>query len=139
MTCAGLLGLALGQGVQAKPRDLMKDTQVQRGLAALAGKLLSLFDSGHGLPDAAHHSTHDPIDLCGLSRVMRRRGVGVWVSGDDDRRQAILLGLGSLLGSAYPFSLTRFHQQDPAIYIIAGIGMGEQGQVGRLFQRARIP
>src|SRR5438105_592723 len=36
---------------------------------------------------------------------------------------AILLGLGSLLGSAYPFSLTRFHQQDPAIYVIAGIAM----------------
>src|SRR6266704_4118645 len=34
-----------------------------RGLAALAGRVLSLFDSGHGLPNAAHHSTHDPIDL----------------------------------------------------------------------------
>ena len=45
-----------------------------RGLAALAGKILTLFDSGHGLPDAAHHSTHDPIDLYGLSRLMRRRG-----------------------------------------------------------------
>src|SRR3989454_5441943 len=31
-------------------------------------------------------------------RVMRRRGVGVWVSGDDDRRQAILLGLGAAAG-----------------------------------------
>src|SRR5947209_17730336 len=28
-------------------------------------------------------------------RVMRRRGVGAWVSGDDDRRQAIPLGLGT--------------------------------------------
>jgi uncharacterized protein len=45
-----------------------------RGLAALAGKILTLFDSGHGLPDAAHHSTHDPIDLYGLSRLMHRRG-----------------------------------------------------------------
>jgi uncharacterized protein YprB with RNaseH-like and TPR domain len=45
-----------------------------RGLAALAGKILTLFDSGHGFPDAAHHSTHDPIDLYGLSRLMHRRG-----------------------------------------------------------------
>src|SRR5205807_4510977 len=30
--------------------------------------------------------------------VMRRRGVGVWVSGDDDRRQAILLSLGAAAG-----------------------------------------
>jgi transcriptional antiterminator len=28
-------------------------------------------------------------------RVMRRRGVGVWVSGDDDRRRAILTSLGT--------------------------------------------
>jgi uncharacterized protein YprB with RNaseH-like and TPR domain len=45
-----------------------------RGLAALAGKILTLFDSGQGFPDAAHHSTHDPIDLYGLSRLMHRRG-----------------------------------------------------------------
>jgi hypothetical protein len=45
-----------------------------RGLAALAGKILNLIDSGHGFPDAAQHSTHDPIDLFGLSRVMQRRG-----------------------------------------------------------------
>jgi hypothetical protein len=45
-----------------------------RGLAALAGKILTLFDSGNGLADAAHHSTHDPLDLYGLSRVMQRRG-----------------------------------------------------------------
>ena len=31
-------------------------------------------------------------------RVMRRRGVGVWVSGDDDRRQAILTSLGAAAG-----------------------------------------
>ena len=30
--------------------------------------------------------------------VMRRRGVGVWVSGDDERRQAILTSLGSAAG-----------------------------------------
>jgi uncharacterized protein YprB with RNaseH-like and TPR domain len=45
-----------------------------RGLAALAGKILALFDSGIGFPDAAHHSTHDPLDLYGLSRLMQRRG-----------------------------------------------------------------
>src|SRR6266849_4578649 len=45
-----------------------------RGLAALAGKILTLFDSGHGFPDAAHHSTQDPLDLYGLSRLMQRRG-----------------------------------------------------------------
>jgi hypothetical protein len=39
MTCAGLLGLALGQGVQAKPRDLSKDIQVQRGLEFVAKAL----------------------------------------------------------------------------------------------------
>jgi transcriptional antiterminator len=31
-------------------------------------------------------------------RVMRRRGVGVWVSGNDDRRHAILTSLGSVAG-----------------------------------------
>src|SRR5947207_7894009 len=31
-------------------------------------------------------------------RVMRRRGVGVWVSGNDDRRRAILSTLGSVAG-----------------------------------------
>jgi uncharacterized protein len=45
-----------------------------RGLAALAGKILTLFDSGQGFPDAAHHSTQDPLDLYGLSRLMQRRG-----------------------------------------------------------------
>jgi uncharacterized protein YprB with RNaseH-like and TPR domain len=45
-----------------------------RGLAALAGKILALFDTGHGFPDAAHHSAHDPLDLYGLSRLMQRRG-----------------------------------------------------------------
>jgi uncharacterized protein YprB with RNaseH-like and TPR domain len=45
-----------------------------RGLAALAGKILNLFDSGHGLANAAHHSTQDPLDLYGLSRLVQRRG-----------------------------------------------------------------
>jgi uncharacterized protein YprB with RNaseH-like and TPR domain len=45
-----------------------------RGLAALAGKILTLFDSGNGLADAAHHSTQDPLDLYGMSRLMQRRG-----------------------------------------------------------------
>jgi transcriptional antiterminator len=31
-------------------------------------------------------------------RVMRRRGVGVWVSGNDDRRHALLMNLGSVAG-----------------------------------------
>src|SRR2546423_6594987 len=31
-------------------------------------------------------------------RVMRRRGVGVWVSGDDERRQAMLTSLGAAAG-----------------------------------------
>lgn len=31
-------------------------------------------------------------------RVMRRRGVGVWVSGDEDRRHALLTTLGSVAG-----------------------------------------
>src|SRR3989475_1670185 len=31
-------------------------------------------------------------------RVVRRRGVGVWVSGDDDRRQAMLTSLGAAEG-----------------------------------------
>ena len=30
--------------------------------------------------------------------VMRRRGVGVWVSGDDDRRHALLTSLGAAAG-----------------------------------------
>ena len=45
-----------------------------RGLAALAGKILTLFDSGNGLADAAHHSTQNPLDLYGMSRLMQRRG-----------------------------------------------------------------
>jgi len=45
-----------------------------RGLAALAGKILALLDSGHGIASAAHAETHDPIEVLGLSRIMRKRG-----------------------------------------------------------------
>jgi uncharacterized protein YprB with RNaseH-like and TPR domain len=45
-----------------------------RGLAALAGKILALLDSGHGLASAAHAETRDPIEVLGLSRIMRNRG-----------------------------------------------------------------
>ena len=45
-----------------------------RGLAALAGKILALLDSGHGIANAAHAETHDPIEVFGLSRIMRKRG-----------------------------------------------------------------
>ena len=34
-----------------------------RGLAALAGKILTLLDSGNGIANAAHPSTHDPLDV----------------------------------------------------------------------------
>src|SRR5882724_6202510 len=36
---------------------------------------------------------------------------------------AILVGLGALAGSAYPFSQIRFHEHDPGVYVVAGIGM----------------
>ena len=36
---------------------------------------------------------------------------------------SILLGLGSLVGSAVPFSMIHAHEQDPAAYVIAGIAM----------------
>ena len=45
-----------------------------RGLAALAGKILALFDSGNGLPDSADHGSYDPIDLFGVSRMLLRGG-----------------------------------------------------------------
>jgi len=45
-----------------------------RGLAALAGKILALLDSGNGFANALNAETHDPIDLLGLSRLLRRRG-----------------------------------------------------------------
>ncbi len=45
-----------------------------RGLAALAGKILALLDSGNGIASAAHPDTRDPIEVLGLSRIMRKRG-----------------------------------------------------------------
>jgi uncharacterized protein YprB with RNaseH-like and TPR domain len=45
-----------------------------RGLAALAGKILDLLDSGNGFANAPNPETHDPIDILGLSRIMRKRG-----------------------------------------------------------------
>jgi uncharacterized protein len=45
-----------------------------RGLAALAGKILALLDSGNGFASAQNAETHDPIDVLGLSRMMRKRG-----------------------------------------------------------------
>ncbi len=41
MTCAGLLGIALGEGVKLAPQDLSKDPQVQRGFDVLAKTLAS--------------------------------------------------------------------------------------------------
>jgi hypothetical protein len=45
-----------------------------RGLAALAGKILALLDSGNGIADSANAETRDPIEVFGLSRMMRNRG-----------------------------------------------------------------
>ncbi len=45
-----------------------------RGLAALAGKILALLDSGNGIANAQSAETHDPIEVLGLSRIMRKRG-----------------------------------------------------------------
>ncbi|HET6145292.1 MAG TPA: ribonuclease H-like domain-containing protein, partial [Candidatus Acidoferrales bacterium] len=45
-----------------------------RGLAALAGKILGLLDSGNALENAALADTHHPIEVLGLSRIMRKRG-----------------------------------------------------------------
>jgi hypothetical protein len=45
-----------------------------RGLAALAGKIFALLDSGNGLANAAHPDTHDPVEVLGLSRMLHRRG-----------------------------------------------------------------
>ena len=45
-----------------------------RGLAALAGKILALLDSGNGIANAAQAETRDPIEVFGLSRMMRNRG-----------------------------------------------------------------
>jgi uncharacterized protein YprB with RNaseH-like and TPR domain len=45
-----------------------------RGLAALAGKILALLDSGNGFAQALKAETHDAIDVLGLSRLLRKRG-----------------------------------------------------------------
>jgi len=45
-----------------------------RGLAALAGKIFTLLDSGNGIASAAHPDSHDPIEVVGVSRILRRRG-----------------------------------------------------------------
>src|SRR6266851_10308629 len=45
-----------------------------RGLAALAGTILALLDCGNGIASAAHAETRDPIELLGLSRLIRNRG-----------------------------------------------------------------
>ncbi len=45
-----------------------------RGLAAVAGKIFTLLDTGHGFANAAHPETHDPVDVLGLSRLLQRRG-----------------------------------------------------------------
>ena len=45
-----------------------------RGLAALAGKILALLDSGNGFANALNAETHDAIDVLGLSRLLRKRG-----------------------------------------------------------------
>ncbi len=45
-----------------------------RGLAALAGKILSLLDSGNGIAGAGQAEMRDPIEVLGLSRMMRNRG-----------------------------------------------------------------
>ncbi len=45
-----------------------------RGLAALAGKILTLLDSANGIASAATADAHNPIDVLGLSRLMRKRG-----------------------------------------------------------------
>jgi len=45
-----------------------------RGLAALAGKILALLDSGNGIASAADAETRDPIEVLGLSRILRNRG-----------------------------------------------------------------
>jgi uncharacterized protein YprB with RNaseH-like and TPR domain len=45
-----------------------------RGLAALAGKILTMLDAGNGIGPEAAFRSHDPMDVLGLSRLMRKRG-----------------------------------------------------------------
>ena len=45
-----------------------------RGLAALAGKILALLDSGNGIAGAAQAEPREAMEVLGLSRIMRNRG-----------------------------------------------------------------
>jgi uncharacterized protein YprB with RNaseH-like and TPR domain len=45
-----------------------------RGLAALAGRILTLLDSANGIANAVSAEEHNPMDVLGLSRLMRKRG-----------------------------------------------------------------
>ena len=45
-----------------------------RGLAALAGKIFTLLDSGNGIANASPPDMHDPVEVLGLSRMLHRRG-----------------------------------------------------------------
>jgi len=45
-----------------------------RGLAALAGTILALLDCGNGIASAARADMRDPVEVLGLSRLMRNRG-----------------------------------------------------------------
>src|SRR5579863_8456794 len=64
------------RGGSAKPLvGIFRQNQMDlRGLAALAGKILGLLDSGNGIENAALADTRDPIEVLGLSRIMRNRG-----------------------------------------------------------------
>ena len=45
-----------------------------RGLAALAGTLFALLDTGNGIADSQPPDARDPIEVLGLSRLLRSRG-----------------------------------------------------------------
>jgi len=45
-----------------------------RGLAALSGRILGLLDRGQGIANAANGETSDPVEVFGLSRMLRNRG-----------------------------------------------------------------
>lgn len=47
MTCAGLLGLALAEGIKPDPKDLTQDAQVKRGLEVLTGAMEPDFTGRH--------------------------------------------------------------------------------------------
>ena len=50
------------------------DPRWLRDVPDLAMYYLDLLDTANGIATAAHPSTHDPIDVFGLSRMMNRRG-----------------------------------------------------------------